>query len=104
MMDGHGQPALLYIVPFTLGKWLLIQKNKYINSHMYIIWTWRIILHLMSSHLLTLPGWLDGWMQAPFWHWERREAISKFYGHEESLRGIALTSNFNLYNEDDNSK
>ena len=20
MMDGHGQPALLYIVPFTLGK------------------------------------------------------------------------------------
>jgi hypothetical protein len=21
MMDGHGQPALLYIVPFTLGKY-----------------------------------------------------------------------------------
>lgn len=22
LMDGHGQPALLYIVPFTLGKFL----------------------------------------------------------------------------------
>lgn len=21
LMDGHGQPALLYIVPFTIGKW-----------------------------------------------------------------------------------
>lgn len=24
LMDGHGQPALLYIVPFTLGKLLSV--------------------------------------------------------------------------------
>lgn len=27
LMDGHGQPALLYIVPFTLGKWCYPEKG-----------------------------------------------------------------------------
>ena len=27
-MDGHGQPALLYIVPFTLGKYNLSDSVK----------------------------------------------------------------------------
>lgn len=26
LMDGHGQPALLYIVPFTLGKMLSLDN------------------------------------------------------------------------------
>jgi hypothetical protein len=25
-MDGHGQPALLYIVPFTLGKFFFTER------------------------------------------------------------------------------
>ncbi|XP_025648181.1 signal peptide peptidase-like 2 [Arachis hypogaea] len=28
LMDGHGQPALLYIVPFTLGTFLLLEKKR----------------------------------------------------------------------------
>lgn len=33
-MDGHGQPALLYIVPFTVGK-LLNSNMKKIDSNIY---------------------------------------------------------------------
>ncbi|XWS46104.1 hypothetical protein CRYUN_Cryun14cG0034800 [Craigia yunnanensis] len=28
MMDGHGQPALLYIVPFTLGTFIILGKKR----------------------------------------------------------------------------
>ncbi|XP_054784228.1 signal peptide peptidase-like 4 [Prosopis cineraria] len=36
MMDGHGQPALLYIVPFTLGTFLALGKNR---GELKILWT-----------------------------------------------------------------
>jgi len=33
-MDGHGQPALLYIVPFTLGKYNhLTHKFESVNTY-----------------------------------------------------------------------
>jgi len=33
-MDGHGQPALLYIVPFTLGKYNhLTHKFENVNTY-----------------------------------------------------------------------
>ncbi|GMH00512.1 hypothetical protein Nepgr_002351 [Nepenthes gracilis] len=37
MMDGHGQPALLYIVPFTLGTLLTLgkQRDRQISSYSY---------------------------------------------------------------------
>lgn len=28
LMDGHGQPALLYIVPFTLGKFIIAETGE----------------------------------------------------------------------------
>ncbi|GAY51505.1 hypothetical protein CUMW_134680 [Citrus unshiu] len=31
LMDGHGQPALLYIVPFTLGKWCYPEKGTFLT-------------------------------------------------------------------------
>ncbi|XP_021906235.1 signal peptide peptidase-like 4 isoform X2 [Carica papaya] len=36
MMDGHGQPALLYIVPFTLGTFLTLGKKR---GDLRILWT-----------------------------------------------------------------
>ncbi|CAN1237193.1 Signal peptide peptidase-like 4 [Linum grandiflorum] len=36
MMDGHGQPALLYIVPFTLGTFLTLGKMR---GELKILWT-----------------------------------------------------------------
>ncbi|CAI0472197.1 unnamed protein product [Linum tenue] len=36
MMDGHGQPALLYIVPFTLGTFLALGKKR---GDLKILWT-----------------------------------------------------------------
>lgn len=35
-MDGHGQPALLYIVPFTLGKFTNFDNLK-ILIHLYVL-------------------------------------------------------------------
>ncbi|RYR73497.1 hypothetical protein Ahy_A02g007861 [Arachis hypogaea] len=35
-MDGHGQPALLYIVPFTLGTFLSLGKKR---GELKILWT-----------------------------------------------------------------
>jgi len=37
-MDGHGQPALLYIVPFTLGKYNL---RTHLNLKYKIQW-WHV--------------------------------------------------------------
>lgn len=31
LMDGHGQPALLYIVPFTLGKFSMPQAVIFVE-------------------------------------------------------------------------
>ncbi|KDP28619.1 hypothetical protein JCGZ_14390 [Jatropha curcas] len=36
MMDGHGQPALLYIVPFTLGTFLTLGKKR---GDLKALWT-----------------------------------------------------------------
>ncbi|GKU88100.1 hypothetical protein SLEP1_g2404 [Rubroshorea leprosula] len=36
MMDGHGQPALLYIVPFTLGTFLTLGKKR---GDLRVLWT-----------------------------------------------------------------
>ncbi|PON92094.1 Peptidase A22B, signal peptide peptidase [Trema orientale] len=36
LMDGHGQPALLYIVPFTLGTFLTLGKRR---GDLKILWT-----------------------------------------------------------------
>ncbi|GLT84617.1 hypothetical protein SLE2022_028380 [Rubroshorea leprosula] len=36
MMDGHGQPALLYIVPFTLGTFLTLGKKR---GDLQVLWT-----------------------------------------------------------------
>ncbi|XP_075669249.1 signal peptide peptidase-like 4 [Castanea sativa] len=36
LMDGHGQPALLYIVPFTLGTFLTLGKKR---GDLHILWT-----------------------------------------------------------------
>ncbi|WCJ26299.1 SIGNAL PEPTIDE PEPTIDASE-LIKE 2 [Euphorbia peplus] len=36
LMDGHGQPALLYIVPFTLGTFLALGKK---NGDLDVLWT-----------------------------------------------------------------
>ncbi|CAN1253877.1 Signal peptide peptidase-like 2, partial [Linum perenne] len=36
LMDGHGQPALLYIVPFTLGTFLTLGKKR---GDLPILWT-----------------------------------------------------------------
>lgn len=36
LMDGHGQPALLYIVPFTLGTLLVLGKKR---GELKVLWT-----------------------------------------------------------------
>ncbi|KAL4621994.1 hypothetical protein ACB092_06G265100 [Castanea dentata] len=36
LMDGHGQPALLYIVPFTLGTFLTLGRKR---GDLHILWT-----------------------------------------------------------------
>ncbi|KAL0331275.1 UNVERIFIED_CONTAM: Signal peptide peptidase-like 2 [Sesamum angustifolium] len=36
LMDGHGQPALLYIVPFTLGTFLALGRKR---SELKVLWT-----------------------------------------------------------------
>ncbi|GLT78226.1 hypothetical protein SLA2020_497660 [Shorea laevis] len=36
LMDGHGQPALLYIVPFTLGTFLTLGRKR---GELKILWT-----------------------------------------------------------------
>ncbi|XP_012439675.1 signal peptide peptidase-like 2 [Gossypium raimondii] len=36
LMDGHGQPALLYIVPFTLGTFLTLGKKR---RDLRVLWT-----------------------------------------------------------------
>ncbi|KAI4328797.1 hypothetical protein L6164_021125 [Bauhinia variegata] len=36
LMDGHGQPALLYIVPFTVGTFLALGKKR---GELKILWT-----------------------------------------------------------------
>ncbi|XLS91231.1 hypothetical protein HN51_067239 [Arachis hypogaea] len=36
LMDGHGQPALLYIVPFTLGTFLSLGKKR---GELNLLWT-----------------------------------------------------------------
>ncbi|XP_050228590.1 signal peptide peptidase-like 2 [Mercurialis annua] len=36
LMDGHGQPALLYIVPFTLGTFLTLGKKR---GDLHVLWT-----------------------------------------------------------------
>ncbi|KAK4411403.1 Signal peptide peptidase-like 4, partial [Sesamum angolense] len=35
MMDGHGQPALLYIVPFTLGTLITLGKKRGDLKHLW---------------------------------------------------------------------
>ncbi|CAB4300389.1 unnamed protein product [Prunus armeniaca] len=36
LMDGHGQPALLYIVPFTLGTLLTLAQMR---GDLKVLWT-----------------------------------------------------------------
>lgn len=36
LMDGHGQPALLYIVPFTLGTFLMLGRKR---GDLRVLWT-----------------------------------------------------------------
>lgn len=33
LMDGHGQPALLYIVPFTLGNFVTASTVNHVGLH-----------------------------------------------------------------------
>lgn len=42
LMDGHGQPALLYIVPFTLGNFYNPIKGE---STLCFLFTWWLIAH-----------------------------------------------------------
>ncbi|KAI4315428.1 hypothetical protein L6164_028240 [Bauhinia variegata] len=39
LMDGHGQPALLYIVPFTLGTFLTLGKKRGDLRTLWTLWT-----------------------------------------------------------------
>lgn len=51
LMDGHGQPALLYIVPFTLGTFLTLGKKR---GDLRILWTKgepeRLCPHIRLHH------------------------------------------------------
>lgn len=51
LMDGHGQPALLYIVPFTLGTFLTLGKKR---GDLKILWTRgepkRVCPHFILEH------------------------------------------------------
>jgi hypothetical protein len=52
LMDGHGQPALLYIVPFTLGTFLALGKKR---GDLRILWTRgepeRVCQHFQLQHI-----------------------------------------------------
>ncbi|XP_021295162.1 signal peptide peptidase-like 2 [Herrania umbratica] len=52
LMDGHGQPALLYIVPFTLGTFLTLGRKR---GDLRILWTRgepeRPCPHIQLEHL-----------------------------------------------------
>uniref|UniRef100_A0A7N0UVX1 Signal peptide peptidase-like 2 n=1 Tax=Kalanchoe fedtschenkoi TaxID=63787 RepID=A0A7N0UVX1_KALFE len=37
LMDGHGQPALLYIVPFTLGTYIALGKKRGDLHHLWSV-------------------------------------------------------------------
>ncbi|MQM12948.1 hypothetical protein Taro_045869 [Colocasia esculenta] len=51
LMDGHGQPALLYIVPFTLGTFLTLGKKR---GELKNLWTKgepeRMCPHVQLQH------------------------------------------------------
>ena len=68
LMDGHGQPALLYIVPFTLGNSFSHKKKgkQPENANWFNIY-------------FTL-------MQELFWRWGRKEGISESYGPKENQK------------------
>ncbi|WRX18923.1 PA domain - like 4 [Theobroma cacao] len=52
LMDGHGQPALLYIVPFTLGTFLTLGRKR---GDLRVLWTRgepeRPCPHIQLEHL-----------------------------------------------------
>ncbi|KAE9450734.1 hypothetical protein C3L33_17366, partial [Rhododendron williamsianum] len=50
LMDGHGQPALLYLVPCTLGNYL------YFSSAFLAKFKGNSFLHLFYSHLIFITG------------------------------------------------
>jgi len=52
LMDGHGQPALLYIVPFTIGKWCLAPWWYYqcrsISCHVF--WIGSFFVFVLTNY------------------------------------------------------
>lgn len=52
LMDGHGQPALLYIVPFTLGTFLALGKKR---GDLKILWS-RGEPRRSCTHIQLLPN------------------------------------------------
>uniref|UniRef100_A0A0D9VMV2 PA domain-containing protein n=1 Tax=Leersia perrieri TaxID=77586 RepID=A0A0D9VMV2_9ORYZ len=52
LMDGHGQPALLYIVPFTLGTFIALGRKR---GELRNLWTRgqpeRVCTHMHMQHL-----------------------------------------------------
>jgi len=88
-MDGHGQPALLYIVPFTLGKYkiqwwhvglqsftfhssLSIHKNGSLVTLQPILLAFKVLL-LKSCQLVSLHFWAKT-------KWKRNHVIIWVFG------------------------
>lgn len=43
LMDGHGQPALLYLVPCTLGNYLYFSSAFLAKCHFRLFKTWVVV-------------------------------------------------------------
>jgi signal peptide peptidase-like protein 2B len=70
LMDGHGQPALLYLVPCTLGEY--IQR-----SFGYLIFTYFAVSLADACIIIFIPGLivLLGWIRGELphlWNYGRR--------------------------------
>jgi len=82
LMDGHGQPALLYIVPFTLGtfhgRYYFVNRWKRIETIMY--------LEKCSNIWLGAYFCMHWLMQEPWWHWGGSEEIWGVCGQMENFK------------------
>jgi len=63
LMDGHGQPALLYLVPCTLGKYGHCSLDFVIIMVSFTLRTAVIVIDALSFHvpgLIVILGWVRG--------------------------------------------
>lgn len=101
LMDGHGQPALLYIVPFTIGKWCLpltivsIYVCRSISCHVFWIGSCFFVLFYcfvcfnkipnLCRHLLS-TGHEERRAQKPV---DKRTARESVHAHAPIPQGFA---------------